>query len=483
MKRIGSLVLVLALALGLAVPALADEPSMLPAVNDYALANYADVAPDSWYAQAARVCYETGLMTGTPNGFEAELTLSGGQLATIAARLREAIVGDAIVRGTPLPGESLPWYHWEVQYLQNAGITVPDPESPATRTQFAQLLSAVVPDSYAPAINSISALPDSSDAAVLRLYNAGILTGSDAYGTFNPTGTLRRHECAAMVARVVRPDLRQHLSLEAPPAQTTTPTPATPAPTLSYEEELMQTEALKVNGRSIPFSVFLDTLNQIIFQTDFGMAANGGQRLDWDAQYQGVADLKEYFINQALSAAVENYLLAYQASVLGCSVDDLPLALVPDPSAYLSKVYCAKHILVDDEATAWAVLTQLMAAPSLDTFNSLLAQYGTDPGMKSNPNGYLFTDGDMVAEFENAVKALNIGACSSVPVKSGFGWHIIVRLDPTGYPDWEKSVRGMFYEQMVNSWLSAASVTTNSVELTKLDVRGRYQQYLANLGL
>lgn len=484
MKRFSTKTLALLLTLALlatllVTPALADEPlSMLPVVNDYALANYADVPADSWYAQAAQVCYETGLMTGTQKGFEPELTLTGGQLAAIAARLREAIVGDSIVYGTPLPGETLPWYYWEVQYLENAGIQGPDPEAPATRAQFAALLSAVAPESYTPAINSITALPDSSDAEVLRLYNAGILTGSDAYGTFNPSGTLRRHECAAMVARVVRPDLRQQFTLQTAPAQTTTPS----AP-LTYEEELMQTEALRVNGGVIPFSVFLDSLNQLIFQIDFGMAAQGGSRLDWDAKYSGVDDLGAYFINLGIQQATQDYLLAYQSLALGCDIDALPQALTPDPAAALGSVYRAKHILVDDEATAWTILSQLMSNPSLDYFDLLLAQYGTDPGMRSNPNGYLFTDGDMVTEFENAVKALNIGACSSAPVQSQFGWHIIVRLDPKGYPDWEKSVQSMMYEKYVDSWLASAVVTPNYTELNKLDVRGRYEQYLDNLGL
>lgn len=478
MKRFFALGLALALALGLPVIAAADEPlSMLPAVNDYANANYADVSADSWYAQAAQVCYETGLMTGTQNGFEAELTLTGGQLAAIAARLREAIVGDSIVRGTALPGQTLPWYYWEVQYLQKAGIQVPEPEAPATRLEFARLLCAVAPASYTPAINAITALPDSGDAEVLRLYNAGILTGSDAYGTFNPSGTLRRHECAAMVARVVRPDLRQRFTLQPAGAQTTAPS----AP-LTYEEELMQTEALRINGGVVPFSVFLQTLNELIFEIDFGMAAQGGQRLDWDAKYSGVDDLETYFVDLAIREATQEYVLAYQSVALGCEVDDLPQALTPDPGAALGNVYRAKHILVQDEATAVTLLTKIMNAGTLEYFDLLLAQYGTDPGMDSNPNGYLFTDGDMVSEFENAVKALDIGSCSSAPVRSSFGWHIILRLDPKGYPDWEKSVQSMMYEKYLDSWMNSVSVTPNSVELGKLDVRGRYQQYLEGLG-
>lgn len=491
MKRVISLLLALALAALLLTPALADEPlSLLPAVNDYAAANYADVPADSWYAAAAQVCYETGLITGTQAGFEPERVLSVAEAAAVAARLREGLVGDAI----PAAQEGAAWYQGCEDYLLQAAqasgsslygvIPWGDPEgfaAPATRYNFLVLLSLAVEEhrSSLPAINAITSLPDAGeDSVALFFYNAGVLTGKDAYGTFDSQGTLSRAECAAMAARVVRPDLRLQFTLETPPAQQ-----ADPDSDPSYEEALLRAEALRVNGQSIPFSLFLDTLNQIIFRTDFSLAANGGSRLDWDAQYQGIDDLESYFISLALDQAVQEFLIASRANDLGCAEDDLPQALTPDPSAALDRVYRAKHILVEDEATAWAVLTQLMADPSLARFDQLMAQYNTDPGMSSYPDGYLFTDGDMVTPFENAVKALNIGSCSSAPVQSDFGWHIILRLDPTGYPDWETSVQSLLYEHYVEEWVNSSTVTPNTVELGKLDVRGRYEKYLAGMGL
>lgn len=471
MRRALSLLLVLALiSAPLLTPARADEPlSLLPAVNDYADAGYGDVSADSWYAQAAQVCYETGLITGTQDGFAPTLTLTGGELAAIAARLREAIVGDAI--GAPEGGS--PWYAVYVSYLAGAGIDAPEPEAPASRARFVQLLAAVLPDSYTPAINAITALPDSGDEDVLRLYNAGILTGKDAYGTFDPAGTLTRAECAAMVARVVRPELRQSFTPEAPPETAA----------LSYEEELLQTEALRVNGHAIPFSTFLDTLNNVIFKTDFSLAAQNGSRLDWDAKYDGVEDLSEYFLDRALEQTVEDYLVSYQAQRLGCAAADLPEALTPDPAAALDRIYRAKHILVADQATAEAIIQALVAEPTLERFDQLMAQYNQDPGMNSYPDGYLFTDGEMVAEFENAVKALRVNSFSTVPVQSDYGWHVILRLDPTTYPDWESAVRSILYESCVESWMNSATITPNTAELNKLDVRGRYEAYLEKLGM
>lgn len=66
-------------------------------------------------------------------------------------------------------------------------------------------------------------------------------------------------------------------------------------------------------------------------------------------------------------------------------------------------------------------------AISGEDFSALVKQYGEDPGMQSNPNGYVFTYGTMVEEFEEASFALEVGGISE-PVKTDFGYHIIKKL-------------------------------------------------------
>ena len=135
-----------------------------------------------------------------------------GEVAAIAARMNQAVTGEAIPMATPKPGETLPWYFSYVEYLESLGIDVPDPTKQATRQEFVTLLSAVVPEDMLAPINTITALPDSTDPDVLRFYNAGILTGVDSWGTFAADKSLTRMETAAMVARVARPDLRENFS-------------------------------------------------------------------------------------------------------------------------------------------------------------------------------------------------------------------------------------------------------------------------------
>lgn len=208
-KRITSLCLTLALC---ASPALAaGVEDQFPAKNPYP--GYADVPAGAWFEKNAKLCYETGLMTGTDAGFQPERNMRVSEVAVIAARILEAVTGEAIVYATPKPGETLPWYFSQAEYLKRHGVTLPeDMDANATRSDFLALLSAVIPSDLLAPVNTITALPDSTDPAVLTFYNAGILTGTNKYGTFDGHKPLTRMEGAAMVSRVVRENLRERFT-------------------------------------------------------------------------------------------------------------------------------------------------------------------------------------------------------------------------------------------------------------------------------
>ena len=50
--------------------------------------------------------------------------------------------------------------------------------------------------------------------AIYLLYRAGVLTGSDGKGTYQPETSIGRSSVAALVTRMVKPDLRQSITLE-----------------------------------------------------------------------------------------------------------------------------------------------------------------------------------------------------------------------------------------------------------------------------
>lgn len=104
-----------------------------------------------------------------------------------------------------------------------------------------------------------------------------------------------------------------------------------------------------------------------------------------------------------------------------------PLA---DLRAYMDENYlCAKHVLISAETENAAELAKEVAerAAAGEDFDALIAEYGEDPGMLTNPDGYVFTEGDMVDEFYQGTLALGMNEISE-PIASSYGWHIIQRL-------------------------------------------------------
>ncbi len=71
-------------------------------------------------------------------------------------------------------------------------------------------------------------------------------------------------------------------------------------------------------------------------------------------------------------------------------------------------------------------------AKSGEDFDKLIKEYNEDPGEVAKEDGtydgYLFTKGEMVEQFETAAFALEVGAVSDV-VETNYGYHIIKRVE------------------------------------------------------
>lgn len=105
---------------------------------------------------------------------------------------------------------------------------------------------------------------------------------------------------------------------------------------------------------------------------------------------------------------------------------------------YEENYVTAKHVLVtfDGRTKAEAkkiIDTVLKKAKKGDNFDKLIEEYCEDPGMKANPDGYTFTKGQMVEEFEKAAFELKVGEISGI-VETTYGYHIIKKeaLLPAG---------------------------------------------------
>lgn len=139
---------------------------------------------------------------------------------------------------------------------------------------------------------------------------------------------------------------------------------------------------------------------------------------------------------------------------------------------------CAKHILVQSIDGSGNPLTgdALAAAQSKaqealekvkagEDFDTLIAQYNEDPGMEMYPEGYVFTEGEMVDEFYQGTKALEPGQTSTELVESGYGWHIIQRepltaeqLNDTIREQLVQEITGQSFVDEIQNLMSEADV-------------------------
>ena len=95
-------------------------------------------------------------------------------------------------------------------------------------------------------------------------------------------------------------------------------------------------------------------------------------------------------------------------------------------AANSGKEYRARHILVEKEADAKAIIAQLKKGGK---FDEIAKKSSKDPGSGAKGGDLDWAPaGNYVAEFSAALTALTKGQLTDTPVKSQFGYHII-RLD------------------------------------------------------
>ena len=219
MKKLLSLVLSLALAFSLCVPAMAASESMANFQKTATYNNqFSDVSASYWATPSIKLCYEYGFMKGTtPKQFSPTGALTVAEAIVMADRLHEIYTTG---QSTLTNGE--PWYQTYVDYaIENGIVQAGDFTSytaKATRGQMAYIFSRALPASVLPSINNVQTLPDVTGSTkysqeIFSLYNAGVLTGSDVFGTFKPNDNIIRAEAAAILTRVALPEQRKTVVL------------------------------------------------------------------------------------------------------------------------------------------------------------------------------------------------------------------------------------------------------------------------------
>ena len=149
---------------------------------------------------------------------------------------------------------------------------------------------------------------------------------------------------------------------------------------------------------------------------------------------------------------------------------------------YEDNYITAKHILIttvdpasgetkrtDEEAKkeAQSILHRINAREDIDT---LMNQYSEDTGLSNNPNGYTFTEGQMVTEFYDGAKALAEDEVSEL-VKSNYGYHIIkrVKLDDSQLDNFKSDIISAIsgsMDELLQQWMDEAQVETTDLYST-----------------
>ena len=149
---------------------------------------------------------------------------------------------------------------------------------------------------------------------------------------------------------------------------------------------------------------------------------------------------------------------------------------------YEDNYITAKHILIttvdpasgetkrtDEEAKkeAQSILDRINAGEDFDT---LMNQYSEDTGLSNNPNGYTFTEGQMVTEFYDGAKALAEDEVSEL-VKSSYGYHIIkrIKLDDSQLDNFKSDIVSAIsgsMDELLQQWIDEAQVETTDLYST-----------------
>ena len=220
MKRIISTLLAICLMFTLCMPVMAAGMGNFVQYNMYDN-NFTDVASEHWAMPSIKACYEYALMYGSSNTkFNPSGELTVAEALVMADRVHSIYnTGEtAVFSGTP-------WYKPYVDYAVNKGIVsasdFSDVTLKITRAQMAYVFYNALPEKEFTAINSIKNVPDVDGehkfhTEIKALYNAGILTGSDAFGTFYPDKNITRAEAAAIISRVVDVKLRKTFTITEP---------------------------------------------------------------------------------------------------------------------------------------------------------------------------------------------------------------------------------------------------------------------------
>ncbi len=147
---------------------------------------------------------------------------------------------------------------------------------------------------------------------------------------------------------------------------------------------------------------------------------------------------------------------------------------------YQSEFVTAKHILLiteekDKETVKKQAEELLSRIKKGEDFDKLMKEYSEDPGLADFPDGYTFSHGEMVEQFEKAAYALEVGQVSEL-VETDYGYHIIKRMPLEPINDINE-FRETYAFAFMHSVMDKAEVTKNQELIDSMCVDLRYSVF------
>lgn len=265
----------------------------------------------------------------------------------------------------------------------------------------------------------------------------------------------------SLLLRLAAGALVLSLGAAAAMAQTTPATPPATAPagdpvvavvngkTLKRSDVVASAQTLPAQYRNQVDQLFpqlVDRLIDITLMVDEGRKQNLQNDPDVKAivaQYEDEA-IRQVLLKRFLAGKITDADLKKRY--------DAEVAKVP-PTEELK----ASHILVKTEDEAKDIIKQLEGGAD---FAKLAKEKSTDTGSGANGGdlGY-FGDGDMVPEFYAAANKLKKGEFTKDPVKSQYGWHVILLTDrrtkeAPKFEEVKDQIKDELTQELVAAWLT-----------------------------
>lgn len=213
-KRIVSLLLSVVLLVALVIPIQAASPGLSNFKKQTEYTGFSDVPETAWYAASVKTVCEYGLMQGIGEGkFKPNGYVTMAESVALMSRLYDIYQGGD---GTFEP--SFPWFIAYDNYaathdLDSFGFSGDSDfwSDCPTRELFIDLVSQSIPMSEFQIINDVCTTePTGNDFTdrLMRLFNAGIITGKSNGTGFDGGSTITRAEVATVLTRMIEPSFR-----------------------------------------------------------------------------------------------------------------------------------------------------------------------------------------------------------------------------------------------------------------------------------